>query len=90
MSKAAGQALMRHVATRFGADGVRANAIAPGVVERSNLMLDAREIAMKDNKIKRLGRAIDIASMAVLLMSDEGSYITGQVINVDGGITMRP
>jgi NAD(P)-dependent dehydrogenase (short-subunit alcohol dehydrogenase family) len=90
MSKAAGQSLMRHVATRFGADGVRANAIAPGVVDRATLMPDAREMAIKGNKIKRLGRATDIASIAALLMSDEGSYITGQVINVDGGITMRP
>jgi NAD(P)-dependent dehydrogenase (short-subunit alcohol dehydrogenase family) len=37
----------------------------------------------------RLGRPDDIAAMSALLMSDEGSYITGQVIGVDGGVIMR-
>jgi NAD(P)-dependent dehydrogenase (short-subunit alcohol dehydrogenase family) len=38
----------------------------------------------------RLGSPTDIAAMAALLMSDEGSYITGQAISVDGGNSMRP
>jgi NAD(P)-dependent dehydrogenase (short-subunit alcohol dehydrogenase family) len=38
----------------------------------------------------RLGDPSDIAAMAALLMSDEGSFITGQVISVDGGGSMRP
>jgi NAD(P)-dependent dehydrogenase (short-subunit alcohol dehydrogenase family) len=37
----------------------------------------------------RLGQVEDIAAMAALLFSDEGAYITGQVINIDGGGTMR-
>jgi NAD(P)-dependent dehydrogenase (short-subunit alcohol dehydrogenase family) len=46
---------------------------------------------MQRNLLKnRLGRPIDIAAMGALLMSDEGSYITGQVLTVDGGNTMRP
>jgi len=89
MSKAAGESLMRHVAARFGPDGVRANSIAPGVVDRPTLMPDAREMAMKGNRIRRLGQAADIAAMATLLLSDEGSYITGQVLSIDGGISMR-
>jgi NAD(P)-dependent dehydrogenase (short-subunit alcohol dehydrogenase family) len=38
----------------------------------------------------RVGRPGDIAAMSALLMSDEGSFITGQIISVDGGITLRP
>jgi NAD(P)-dependent dehydrogenase (short-subunit alcohol dehydrogenase family) len=90
MSKAAGQALMRHVAIKFGPQGVRANAIAPGVIERPNTRQEIKDLGMRDTRIPRLGHAGDIASMCALLMSDEGSYITGQVINIDGGITMRP
>lgn len=90
MSKAAIQSLMRHVATRFGNNAVRCNAIAPGVNAKPGMLDEIKAIAMNLNAIKRIGRPIDIASIAALLMSDEGSYITGQIINVDGGATMRP
>ena len=94
MSKAAGHALMRHVAATFGKDGVRANTIAPGSVihERleSELTKEFKDWMLGNAVIKsRLGRPADIAAMSALLMSDEGSYVTGQVINVDGGLTMR-
>jgi len=90
MSKAAGQALMRHVAIKFGPQGIRANSIAPGVIERPNTRQEIKDLGMRDTRIPRLGRSGDIAGISALLMSDEGSYITGQVLNVDGGITMRP
>jgi NAD(P)-dependent dehydrogenase (short-subunit alcohol dehydrogenase family) len=92
MSKAAGQSLMRHVATAFGPEGVRANSIAPGVIEKHTgpLRAEVLEIARAKARINsRLGQPADIAGMSALLMSDEGSYITGQVISIDGGITMR-
>jgi len=94
MSKAAGQALMRHVAKRFGSDGVRANTIAPALTLHAGIeglvppqMIEGAKAmaAIKD----RVGKPEDIAAMGVLLMSDEGSYITGQIINVDGGTIMR-
>jgi NAD(P)-dependent dehydrogenase (short-subunit alcohol dehydrogenase family) len=95
MSKAAGQALMRHVATRFGPQGVRANTIAPALTLHSRIealvpaqMIDwARAAAVIKS---RVGRPDDIAAMGALLLSDDGSYITGQVISIDGGTTMRP
>ena len=95
MSKAAGQALMRHVATRFGPQGIRANTIAPAMTLHAGIealvpphMIDwARGAAA----IKaRVGRPEDVAAMGALLLSDDGSYITGQVISIDGGTTMRP
>lgn len=94
MSKAAEHALVRHVATRFGPDGIRANAIAPGVVAHKRfweVMPPEEAEGFKANiPIGRLGDPTDIAAMGALLMSDEGSFITGQVISVDGGDSMRP
>jgi len=94
ISKAGGQALMRHVAARYGPRGVRANSVSPGSVlherHERELTPDIKEWLYGLALIKsRLGRPEDVAAMCALLMSDEGSYITGQVISVDGGVTMR-
>ncbi len=95
MSKAAGQALMRHVAVRFGAQGIRANTLAPALTLHSRIenlvppsMTDMAKAAAALKS--RVGRPDDLAAMGALLMSDDGSYITGQVISIDGGTTMRP
>lgn len=95
MSKAAGHALMRHVASRYGPMGVRANAIAPAMTlpPPAEALLPSHIVDMARDaaKIKsRIGRPEDIAAMGALLLSDDGSYITGQVISIDGGTTMRP
>lgn len=94
MSKAAENALMRHVAKRFGPDGIRANVIAPGVVAHKRFWEVMPSDVVEEMKVRipigRLGAPADIAAMAALLMSDEGSFITGQVISVDGGGSMRP
>ena len=94
MSKSAGHALMRHVARRFGPVGIRANAIAPALTLHpsieARLPAEIMVMAKAAASIKsRVGRPDDIAAMATLLMSEEGGYITGQVISVDGGSTMR-
>ncbi|WP_317930237.1 SDR family NAD(P)-dependent oxidoreductase [Halioxenophilus sp. WMMB6] len=94
MSKAAGQALMRHVATRYGGVGIRANTIAPALTLHPGIEAfvppEMMEMAKSAAAIKsRVGNPTDIAAMAALLMSDEGSYITGQVLAIDGGTTMR-
>jgi NAD(P)-dependent dehydrogenase (short-subunit alcohol dehydrogenase family) len=95
MSKSAVHALMRHVARRFGPDGIRANVIAPGVISHPRFEAAiSPEIAdsfRQATALKtRLGSPVDIAAMGALLMSEEGSFITGQVIGVDGGTSMRP
>jgi len=94
VAKAGVEAIMRHVANRYGTKGIRANCISPGstIHERLENELDdaAKEWLFGLAIIKsRLGRPEDIAAMAALLMADEGSYITGQVIGVDGGVVMR-
>lgn len=95
MSKAAGHALMRHVATRYGPAGVRANTLAPAMTIHSRIeklvppeMIDVARAAATIKS--RVGRPDDLAAMGALLLSDDGSYITGQVISIDGGTTMRP
>jgi NAD(P)-dependent dehydrogenase (short-subunit alcohol dehydrogenase family) len=94
MSKAATHALMRHVASRYGPQGVRANAIAPALTlhpsNEAELPAEFIDRLLAPAAMKRPGRPEDIAAMGALLMSDEGSYVTGQVISVDGGLTMRP
>lgn len=95
MSKSAVLALMRHVAARHGRDGVRANAIAPGYIKRPDqedvFTPEMIERATERAMIKsRIGEPQDIASLSALLMSNEGAFITGQSIAVDGGVTFRP
>jgi NAD(P)-dependent dehydrogenase (short-subunit alcohol dehydrogenase family) len=91
MSKSGVHALMRHVSSRYGAQGVRSNVIAPGVIKHERWP-DWSSVKAGENMghIKsRFGRPDDIASISALLMSEEGSFITAQVISVDGGLTMR-
>jgi NAD(P)-dependent dehydrogenase (short-subunit alcohol dehydrogenase family) len=84
---------MRHVASRWGQQGIRSNAIAPGLVLTEGAMVhideEMRATLLAHGRSKRLGEPEDIAAMAAMLMSDDGEWINGQVISVDGGITMR-
>lgn len=99
-AKAAIGALTRHVATAYGRQGVRCNAVAPGLVatERSIEIAKAvdgdpdywfEQIRNTCAHSHRDGRPSDIASMVALLVSEEGSWINGQVLNVDGGWVLR-
>lgn len=94
MGKAAIAALMRQVASRWGPRNVRANVVAPGLTLHPNVVAvigeDKLAVWASEIPLPRLGTPDDIAAMAALLLSDDGSYVTGQVISVDGGRLMRP
>ena len=94
MAKASILALMRHVATRFGPQNIRANVIAPGLVMHPRLEKkfseEEKRRFMRSNMFKdRLGEPDDIAAMAAFLMSPDAKYVTAQVMCVDGGATSR-
>ena len=90
-SKAGLIALAKSIAQEMGPKGIRANAIAPGFIETqmtAALPDDVRQEWVKRIPLRRGGTVDDIASLALFLASDMSSYISGQVIQVDGGINM--
>lgn len=93
VSKSGLQALMRHVASRWGKEGIRANAIAPGLVIteqlRAHFPESARQATLAITRSPRLGESEDIAAMVAMLMSDDGAWINGQTLAVDGGAQFR-
>ena len=94
MSKSAINALVRHIAWRWGKEGIRANAVAPGLVRtaRNFEVLedeDTLQGIMSIIRSPRVGKPDDIAAMVAFLASEDGEYVNGQVIAVDGGSTMR-
>jgi len=92
-SKAGLGALVRHIATRWGKEGIRCNAVAPGPVLsevfRANASPAAIDALAAPLRLDRLGEPEDVASMVAMLLSDEATWITGQVIGVDGGMVLR-
>ena len=81
------KSLAREVATR----GVRVNAIAPGFIETDmtrGLGEKVREAFLAQIPLGRMGTAGEVAALAAFLASDRSSYVTGQVIPVDGGLAM--
>jgi NAD(P)-dependent dehydrogenase (short-subunit alcohol dehydrogenase family) len=93
MAKSAVNALVRHIASRWGKEGIRANAVAPGLVltedVRSSLTPEFRDYALRVTRSPRLGMPEDIAAMVAFLASDDGSWINGQIVSVDGGAVLR-
>src|SRR3546814_16137894 len=77
-------------ATQYGAQGIRCNAIAPGIIMTEALLnaLDepAREVFRNHSLTQQLGQPADIAEMVALLASDKAQFVTGQILGVDGGI----
>ena len=70
---------------------IRVNAVAPGFIETNMtdvLKDDIKEEISKNIPLKRMGTADDVANAVKFLVSEESSYITGQVIQVDGGMLM--
>lgn len=77
------------LAKEVGPSGIRVNCIAPGVIDTDmNAALDEQALAQlkEETPLGRLGRAEDVAELAAFLASDKASFITGQVLGVNGGL----
>lgn len=90
-SKGAVNAFTRALAVEVAGRGVTVNAIAPGFIETDMteaVRNKAGDLIKKMIPMKRLGKVEDIARVAVFLASEEAGYITGQVLTVDGGLSL--
>lgn len=90
-SKAGMIGLTKSIAKEYGERGVRVNAVAPGFIRTR--MTDALDEKTKQElfraiPLKKLGEPLDVAHAVYFLLSGYGSYITGEVINVNGGLHM--
>jgi 3-oxoacyl-[acyl-carrier protein] reductase len=90
-SKAGILGLTKSVAKELATRGVTANAVAPGYIdtEMTRAISDeARSKLVSLIPVSKLGEVDDVANVVAFLVSDDADYITGQVINVDGGMLM--
>ncbi|MCF0188372.1 MAG: 3-oxoacyl-[acyl-carrier-protein] reductase [Bacteroidaceae bacterium] len=90
-SKAGMIALAKSIAQEMGPKGIRANAIAPGFIETAMtaaLPQEVRDDWAKKIPLRRAGQTEDIANVALFLASELSSYVSGQVIQIDGGMNM--
>jgi 3-oxoacyl-[acyl-carrier protein] reductase len=81
----------KSLAKELASRGVRANCIAPGYIETQMteaLSAPVKEAILTKIPLSRIGQPRDIAQAALFLASDHASYITGQVLTVDGGMVM--
>lgn len=84
------EALAKQLAVELGPLGTTCNVVAPGVLEGAMAsQMPARAVAeaIRKTPLRQLGRATDVAGVVAWLMSEQGRYVTGQTIRVDGGLT---
>lgn len=93
MTKNAIHALARHVAAKWGKQGIRANVVCPGLVlteaAQMHLTDEYREQGLKATPHTRLGKPEDIAATVTFLASEDGEWVNGQVWHVNGGTLKR-
>ena len=92
VSKAGIITLTQYVATQHGKEGIRCNAIAPGLIvtpstQSTYVNGPFGEMMLRHTLTKRLGKPADIAAAVAFLASDDAEFITGQLITVDGGMS---
>jgi NAD(P)-dependent dehydrogenase (short-subunit alcohol dehydrogenase family) len=96
MSKGALTQYTRHLATEVGADGIRVNCVSPGIVATARVVRSAAERGIGTESdlqaipLRRFATADDIAGPVVFFATDLSSYVTGQVLSVDGGAVLTP
>ena len=93
LSKAAENQLVRNLALEFGGDGIRVNAVAPGLIRTDfskALLSDERMVKHfeRTTPLGRIGEPDDIARVIAFLVGDDSRWLSGQVITADGGITV--
>jgi 3-oxoacyl-[acyl-carrier protein] reductase len=93
-SKAGVVGMMHTFALELGRHGITANAILPGAIATGMTAAsfqrdEIAQIWAKKAALKRLGQPIDIARAALFLASDDGGFVTGQALGVDGGLMLR-
>jgi 3-oxoacyl-[acyl-carrier protein] reductase len=84
-------AFTKSCAKEFSSRNIRVNAIAPGFIETEMTKLLSEEVIAKYAEViplKRMGKPEDVANLCLFLASDNSNYITGQTIQVDGGLIM--
>jgi|SRR5205085_648359 len=94
IAKLALNGITQSVAREIGQFGIRVNAIAPGPTDTEATRMVAPEQILKQilatMPIGRMGQTDDLVGTCLFLLSDESAWLTGQVVNVDGGQIMRP
>ena len=93
VSKAGINALTVSLSRELGAHNIRVNAVAPGPIDspatRSTIPADRIDALVSQQPLKRLGEMTDVVEACLFLLSDQASWITGQVLCVDGGSVTR-
>ncbi len=90
-SKAAIIGMTKSAAKEFGSRGITINAVAPGFIETPMTDVipdDKKQMILNAVSLKRFGKASEVAAVVAFLLSDDASYITGQVIEISGGLSM--
>lgn len=90
-SKAAVIGFTKSAAREYASRGITVNAVAPGFIDTpmtQNFSREVRDLLLKQIPMARLGTAMDVAYAVRFLISEEASYMTGQVIHVNGGMLM--
>jgi 3-oxoacyl-[acyl-carrier protein] reductase len=90
--KAGMLALTRSVAVEYGPAGIRCNVVAPGLIQSAfvNKYIDRYQQLAQSSPARRIGEASEVAATIAFLASEEAPYITGESINISGGLYLRP